>query len=157
MTRVLFVCTGNICRSPTAEGVFRTLVERAGLAREISCDSASTHDYHVGDPPDLRTQAAARSRGYELMDLRARKVAREDFFEYDLVLAMDDDNMAALSQMQPKGARTLPALFLEYVGNPGMREVADPYYGGAQGFDEVLGVIESAAAQLLAALAASCK
>lgn len=157
MTRVLFVCTGNICRSPTAEGVFRTLVERAGLADDIRCESAGTHDYHVGDPPDLRTQAAARKRGYELGGQRARKVVPGDFLEFDLMLAMDRDNMIALARLQPADARTIPVLFLEYVGTPGMSEVDDPYYGGTDGFRAVLDVIETAAGKLLASIAAAMK
>jgi protein-tyrosine-phosphatase len=92
MARVLFICTGNICRSPTAEGVFRHLVERAGLADTIHIDSAGTHDYHVGNPPDARAQAAAARRGYSLSGLRARQVADSDFAAFDFVLAMDEHN-----------------------------------------------------------------
>ena len=153
---MLFVCTGNICRSPTAEGVFRALVERAGLEGRIRCDSAGTHGYHVGEAPDLRTQVSARRRGYELGALRARQVAPQDFEEFDLILAMDRANMAALRGLQPANARTSPVLFLEYVAAPGTEinesEVGDPYYGDGRGFDDVLNVIETGAAKLLAML-----
>jgi len=153
MTRVLFVCTGNICRSPTAEGVFRAMIERAGAGDRIICDSAGTHGYHIGEPPDLRTQDAARGRGYDLSGLRARRVDSSDFMDFDLMLAMDLENLAALSRLQPRGARTTPALFLEYAGHTALREVEDPYYGGPQRFEAVLDVVEDAAARLLATLA----
>jgi protein-tyrosine phosphatase len=153
---VLFVCTGNICRSPTAEGVFRSMVERASRANQISCASAGTHGYHIGEPPDLRAQDAALRRGYNLKAQRARKVLPEDFNDFDLMLAMDLENIAALERMRPAGARIAPELFLEYVDLPGLgskpREVADPYYGSARGFDAMLDVIEAGAAKLLAML-----
>jgi protein-tyrosine phosphatase len=155
MTRVLFICTGNICRSPTAEGVFRAMVERAGEESRISCDSAGTHGYHIGEPPDLRTQQAARARGYDLSGLRARRVDPGDFVDFNLMLAMDDENLAALSRLRPRNARITPALFLEYAGHPRLREVDDPYYGGAAGFEAVLDTVEDAAARLLAALASA--
>jgi protein-tyrosine phosphatase len=156
-TSVLFVCTGNICRSPTAEGVFRAMVKRAGLENAIACASAGTHGYHVGEAPDLRTLDAARRRGYDLSAQRAQKVEPEDLNVYDLVLAMDQDNMFYLSRLRPKDARTEPQLFLSYVGvaPAGARaasEVPDPYYGGEQGFERVLDVIEDGAAKLLAML-----
>jgi protein-tyrosine phosphatase len=156
-TSVLFVCTGNICRSPTAEGVFRAMVKRAGLENAITCASAGTHGYHVGQPPDLRTMEAARRRGYDLSAQRAQKVEPADFNAYELVLAMDRDNMFFLSRLMPKNARTSPQLFLDYVGvsSQGGRaasEVADPYYGGEQGFERVLDVVEDGAARLLAML-----
>ena len=155
MTRVLFVCTGNICRSPTAEGVFRALIERAGVANRISCDSAGTHGYHIGEPPDLRTQHAARRRGYNLGNLRARCIDHSDFRDFDLMLAMDLENLAALSHMQPRDARITPALFLDYAGHPELHEVDDPYYGGPGGFEAVLDVVEDAAARLLVSLTAA--
>jgi protein-tyrosine phosphatase len=158
--RVLFVCTGNICRSPSAEGVFRAMVEKAGLSQQIQCESAGTHGYHIGDPPDLRAIQAARGRGYDLSAQRARKVAPQDFNDFDLMLAMDQENMRALALQRPKDARIQPQLMLEHVNHTsekGVVEVADPYYGGGQGFETMLDVIEAAAAKLLASLTAESK
>ena len=153
---VLFVCTGNICRSPTAEGVFQALITRAGLEKNLSCDSAGTHGYHIGEPPDLRAQAAARRRGYDLSTLRARQVVADDFSEFDLMLAMDLGNLAPLGGLQPANARIAPVLFLDYVNaGAGKREVADPYYGNGQGFEVVLDAIEDGAAKLLTKLSSS--
>ena len=148
-TRVLFVCMGNICRSPTAEGVFKHLVAKNGLAAEIESDSAGTHDYHIGDPPDARSQAAAGRRGYDLSALRARQVAHDDFASFDYVLAMDETNLTALLSLCPAHYRERVKLFLEFVPEAGHREVPDPYYGGAQGFEEVLDLVELAAQGLL--------
>jgi low molecular weight protein-tyrosine phosphatase len=145
---VLFVCTGNICRSPTAEGVFRHCVEKAGLATRITSDSAGTHDYHVGEPPDPRTQAAARRRGYELGELRARRVRREDFEKFDYVLAMDEANLRQLERLCPREHAHKLKLFLEF-GDRSPREVPDPYYGAAEGFERVLDLVETAAQGLL--------
>lgn len=147
--RVLFVCMGNICRSPTAEGVFRHLVERQGLGGKIVIDSAGTHDYHIGDPPDARSQAAAAHRGYDLSGLRARQITAGDFTEFDYVLAMDDANLHLLRQQCPDEYRGRLKLFLEFAGDCGLREVPDPYYGGAQGFERVLDLVENAAQGLL--------
>ena len=145
---VLFVCTGNICRSPTAEGVFRHCVEKAGVVARITSDSAGTHDYHVGEPPDPRTQAAARRRGYELGALRARRVRREDFEVFDYVLAMDEANLRQLERLCPREHAHKLKLFLDFAG--GMpREVPDPYYGGPDGFERVLDLVEKAAQGLL--------
>lgn len=145
---VLFVCTGNICRSPTAEGVFKRCVEQAGMEGRIVSDSAGTHDYHVGDPPDPRTQAAARRRGYELGALRARRVRREDFERFDYVLAMDETNLRALERLCPPEHAHKVKLLLEFAdGSP--REVPDPYYGGPEGFEQVLDLVEQAARGLL--------
>ncbi|MEW5943973.1 MAG: low molecular weight protein-tyrosine-phosphatase [Pseudomonadota bacterium] len=149
MTKVLFVCMGNICRSPTAEGVFRHQVEAAGLADRIQADSAGTHDYHIGEPPDRRSQAMAAKRGYDLSGLRGRQVRVEDFHEFDYVLAMDRHNLSILQQLcPPEHARKL-RLFLEFSSNFDADEVPDPYYGGAQGFEHVLDLVEDAARGLL--------
>jgi protein-tyrosine phosphatase len=148
-TRVLFVCMGNICRSPTAEGVFRHLVEEQGLTAKIIIDSAGTHDYHIGNPPDARSQAAAARRGYDLSGLRARQVVRDDFTAFDYVLAMDEDNLGLLQQQCPEASRGKLKLFLAYADNVELREVPDPYYGGAQGFEQVLDLVENAARGLL--------
>ena len=145
---VLFVCTGNICRSPTAEGVFRHCVEKAGLAARIVSDSAGTLDYHVGEPPDPRAQAAARRRGYELGELRARRVRREDFELFDYVLAMDKANLSQLERLCPRQHAHKLRLFLEF-GDGSPREVPDPYYGGPESFERVLDLVERAAQRLL--------
>jgi protein-tyrosine phosphatase len=145
---VLFVCTGNICRSPTAEGVFRHCVEKAGLAARIVSDSAGTHDYHVGEPPDQRAQAAAKQRGYELGELRARRVRREDFERFDYVLAMDKANLSQLERLCPREHTHKLKLFLEF-GDGSPREVPDPYHGGPEDFERVLDLVERAAQRLL--------
>jgi protein-tyrosine phosphatase len=147
-TSVLFVCTGNICRSPTAEGVFKHCVEKAGLAARITSDSAGTHDYHVGEPPDPRTQATARRRGYELGELRARRVRRDDFERFDYVLAMDEANLRQLERICPRQHAHKLKLFLEF-GDGAPREVPDPYYGDPDGFERVLDLVERAAQGLL--------
>ncbi|EKF75218.1 protein tyrosine phosphatase [Alcanivorax hongdengensis A-11-3] len=148
---VLFVCLGNICRSPTAEVVFREQLRRAGLDSEIELDSAGTGDWHIGRAPDPRTQAAAARRGYDMSDLRARQVSPADFHRYDLILAMDNANLADLEAMQPDQGRASLGRFLDY-GHSGVQEVPDPYYGGEDGFDTVLDLIEDGAAGLLARL-----
>lgn len=148
-TRVLFVCMGNICRSPTAEGVFRHLVTARGLDREIEIDSAGTHDYHVGEPPDRRATKAAATRGYDLSNLRARQVRSEDFAEFDYVLAMDMENLMLLQQLCPNEYRQRVGLFMSYARRHSEREVPDPYYGNAMGFDTVLAMAEDAAEGLL--------
>lgn len=152
MKRVLFVCTGNICRSPTAEGVFRKLVADAGLADRITADSAGTHAYHVGEPPDRRTQLAARSRGYDLSGLRARRVARDDFHRFDLVLAMDREHHEILAGIVPPGAGHKLRLMMEFARRSARDEVPDPYYGGPDGFELVLELLEDAAEGLLETL-----
>ncbi len=147
--RILFVCMGNICRSPTAEGVFRHLVEQQGLAGKIIIDSAGTHDYHIGEPPDARSQAAAARRGYDLSGLRARQVVRDDFRAFDYVLAMDETNLSQLRQQCPDDCRDRLKLFLDFAEDGTVREVPDPYYGGAEGFATVLDLVEHAARGLL--------
>lgn len=147
--RVLFVCMGNICRSPTAEGVFKHFVAQAGLEEHILSDSAGTHDYHVGEPPDPRTRRAAAQRGYDLAALRGRQVTRRDFDEFDYVLAMDETNLSLLERLCPPSHAHKLKLFLEFSGDPTLREVPDPYYGGAQGFEQVLDLVEQASRGLL--------
>ncbi len=149
---VLFVCTGNICRSPTAAAVFGRMAADAGLGHLITTDSAGTHGYHVGEPPDARTQAAARARGYDLSRLRARKIALEDFATFDLILAMDRGHQEILARLAPPTAGHKIALMLAYARRAGTLDVPDPYFGGPGGFDLVLDLIEEAAAGLLAAL-----
>jgi protein-tyrosine phosphatase len=152
MIKVLFVCMGNICRSPTAEGVFRHLVDSAGLTQQIHIDSAGTHAYHVGNPPDERSQAAALKRNINLSKQRARKVSSRDFSDFDYVLAMDNSNMRDLQLIVPATAKTQPDLFLNFAQQYPEREVPDPYYGGANGFEHVLDLVEDAARGLLDAI-----
>ena len=147
--RVLFVCMGNICRSPMAEGVFRRRVDEAGLAAQIAVDSAGTHSYHVGEPPDVRAQEAAQRRGYDISRLRARQITRDDFNKFDYVLAMDETNRRLLARLCPGHQAGKLKLFLEFHADPAAREVPDPYYGGAQGFEKVLDLVEEAAQGLL--------
>lgn len=149
MIKVLFVCTGNICRSPTAEAVFRHQVERLGLAGVIATDSAGTHDYHVGEPPDFRAQLTARRRGYEMSHLRGRQICLEDFAMFDHILAMDRGNLALLERLCPPEHAGKLRLFMEYSGRRPVREVPDPYYGGPEGFDAVLDMVEDGALGLL--------
>ena len=145
MIKVLFVCMGNICRSPTAEGVFRQVVEEAGLSMQIEVDSAGTSDYQKGGPPDKRAQQAAQRRGYKLARLKARQVRPQDFHEFDHILVMDKKNLRDLNAIYPSGAQAKVSLFLEYAQNSELREVPDPYYGGPQGFELVLDLVEDAA------------
>ena len=152
MIRVLFVCTGNICRSPTAEGVFRHRVRAAGLADRIAADSAGTHGYHVGEPPDPRACAVARSRGYGIDDLRARKFSPRDFHHFDLVLAMDRGHHRFLTRVMPVTRAERLRLFLDFAPNLGVQDVPDPYYGGPEGFVQVLDLIEAGARAVLASL-----
>ncbi|MEK9725874.1 MAG: low molecular weight protein-tyrosine-phosphatase [Rhodospirillaceae bacterium] len=150
LVRVLFVCLGNICRSPTAEGVFRGLVAEAGLSDRIEIDSAGTGAWHVGDPPDPRAQAAAKARGYDLSAQRARKVSDTDFDGFDYVIGMDRRNHADLSMAAGQAHRGKIRLFLEFAPELGETEVPDPYYGGGDGFDHVLDLVEAASRGLLA-------
>lgn len=162
MIEVLFVCLGNICRSPTAHGVFQHRVDQAGLGEQIRVDSAGTGDWHVGRPPDDRAHAAALGRGYDLSALRARQVSPIDFDRFDYVLAMDTVNLADLEAMRPPRYQGELRLFLDYAqhGSPesvaanaaqrAVLEVPDPYYGAADGFDRVLDLVEAASDGLLA-------
>ena len=146
---VLFVCLGNICRSPTAEGVFRKLLAENGLDGRIRVDSAGTGGYHVGAPPDARAMAAAKARGVDLSGIRARKVASEDFERFDLILAMDQDNLDDLRDSAPGETRARMALLLDFAPQRHERAVPDPYYGGKNGFERVLDLVTEACAGLL--------
>lgn len=146
---VLFVCMGNICRSPTAQGVFESVVEARGLAHRIHVDSAGTHAYHVGEPPDGRAQAAALKRGIDISGQRARKVSTGDFDAYDYVLVMDRDNLSIMKQACPARHEERLALFMDYAEPRQAREVPDPYYGGKDGFEQVLDMVEAASRGLL--------
>jgi protein-tyrosine phosphatase len=150
--RLLFVCLGNICRSPTAEGVLRDIAAREFPALTLEVDSAGTADYHVGEPPDRRSVAAARRRGYDIAQLRARQVLRSDFARFDYVLAMDRANLAELERQRPAGARARLALFMEFAPQIGAEEVPDPYHLGIEDFERVLDLCEAAARGLLAHL-----
>ncbi len=147
--RILFVCMGNICRSPTAEGVTRALAEKQGLLAAFEFDSAGTHSYHIGKPPDTRAQAAAAKRGYDLSRLKGRQVNEFDFIRFDRILAMDRDNLELLRKACPEAELGKLGLFLEFATLNEVDEVPDPYYGGSEGFERVLDLIEDAAAGLL--------
>lgn len=149
--KVLFVCLGNICRSPSADGILRKKLAEHGIADKVTVDSAGTGDWHIGKAPDTRSQKAALERGYEISMLRARQVAAEDFNEFDYVLAMDNSNIENMQEFKPRGAvRTEPELFLKRFGaNSDVTEVPDPYYGGEEGFQTVLDLIEAACDNLV--------
>ena len=140
---------GNICRSPTAETVFRHAVIEAGLDKDIECDSAGTHGYHVGDPPDRRSQQAALNRGYDMSLLRGRQVGKQDFERFDHVVAMDRNNLSLLEELCPPQHAHKLALFCDFHQDYARREVPDPYYGGTQGFDQVLDMIEVVSGNLV--------
>ncbi len=149
MKRVLFVCLGNICRSPTAHGVFEQLATERGVS--VRVDSCGTGGWHAGEPPDARATAAAATRGYDLSPLRARQLASQDFDHFDYILAMDEQNLRDVEALRPADYAGHVGLFLDYTGQSGA-EVPDPYYGGAAGFDRVLDLIEAASEGLLAEL-----
>lgn len=150
MVRVLMVCMGNICRSPMAEGVARALARNQGLETLVEFDSAGTHSYHVGEPPDERACQVAAKRGYRIAELRARKVSREDFARFDLLLAADSQNVEALRRLCPEeGMLDKIKLMLDFVGGPGLQEVPDPYYGNLAGFERVLDLCEQIALGVL--------
>lgn len=152
MTKVLFVCMGNICRSPTAEGVFRHMLSQNKLDDRVLAASAGTHGYHVGEAPDPRTQRAASARGYDLSGIRARKVVPHDLQYFDLILAMDKQSLETLQLICPPERLQHLGLFMDYARNHTEVEVPDPYYGLGSGFDLVLDMTEDAAAGLLEAI-----
>ena len=149
MVKVLFVCLGNICRSPTAQGVFTALINREGLSNVVSVDSAGTGAWHIGDQPDRRAQAAAKTRGYDLSTQRARQIKETDFWDFDYVIAMDSQNHSDLSMMAPTSVQDRIRMFLSFAAEKGIRDVPDPYYGGPDGFDHVLDLVEAASLGLL--------
>ena len=149
MVRVLFVCTGNICRSPTAEGVFRSRVAAAGLAGHIEADSAGTIAFHTGEPPDARAQETALARGIDLSAQRARQVSEADFNRFDLILAIDRTHHARLAELCPAGEAHRLHMLMAFAPETGVVDVPDPYYGALGGFDRVFDLIEAAAAGLL--------
>lgn len=149
MVKVLMVCMGNICRSPTAEAVLRRFTEQMGLQRQILVDSAGTTDYHKNEAPDRRAQMAAQRRGYEMAHLRSRKVEHKDFVEFDYLLAMDNKNLSHLKAFYPVNGQAKVSLFLDYSRRYPGQEMPDPYFGGAPGFELVLDQSEDAARGLL--------
>lgn len=152
--RILFVCLGNICRSPTVEGVARALAAREAPQLGLQFDSAGTADYHIGHPPDARSIKAARARGYDLSSLRARQLSADDFHRFDLLLAMDEDNLAGMLRLAPPGLAERARMFLDFAPHTGFRSVPDPYYGEAAGFDTVLDLAEHGVRGLFVAIAA---
>jgi protein-tyrosine phosphatase len=151
---VLFVCTGNICRSPTAEGVFRHMARDRGVLERIRIDSAGTIDFHAGEAPDPRAVAHAARRGYDLSSLRARQVTYADYHQFERILAMDRGHLRELKGEAPKGTLGRISKFLDYSANWQGLDVPDPYYGGPEGFEEVLDMVEEASARLLEAILA---
>jgi len=148
-TRVLFVCLGNICRSPSAEGVFTALVDHAGVSGRIEIDSAGTADYHIGKSPDPRAIAAAARRDVDLSNLRGRQVAADGFYEFDYIIGMDHSNIEDLEAVAPSDTSARIYRFLEFAEDTNEQEVPDPYYGGDAGFEPVLDMIEDASRGLL--------
>lgn len=146
--KILFVCMGNICRSPTAEGIFRQQIVDAGMSDRVEIDSAGTHDYHIGSPPDNRTRLAALQRGYDLSSLRGRQVEVKDFQKFEYILAMDRANLADLERICPPQLRHKLSLFMEFSSGE-QCDVPDPYHGGREGFENVLNMLENAASGLL--------
>lgn len=147
--KLLFVCLGNICRSPSAEAVAHELIAARGLQARIQCDSAGTGDWHIGHAPDARAQAAAARRGYDLSALRARLLTVQDFTDFDLILVMDDSNLANARTLQPAHSHAALKRLLDYLPEQPLRELPDPYYGGLDGFEQVLDLLEAAINALL--------
>lgn len=152
--RVLFVCMGNICRSPTAQGVFEKMLEDAALTCDVEVDSAGTHAYHVDEPPDPRSQKAAKARGIDLSTQQARKVEASDFETFDYIVAMDRDNLAKLTAACPEAHQERLHLFLDFTAEHKDSDVPDPYYGGSRGFERVLDLVEAASKGLIERLRA---
>ena len=155
--KVLFVCTGNICRSPTAEAVFRAMAAQRGLGTRVFADSSGTHGYHIGDPPDPRTCDAAARRGYPMIGMVARKTSAADFAAFDIVVAMDQGHFQALKRLAPREAASKLRLFMDYVRDAKSRDVPDPYYGGPSGFEDVLDIVEAGVTALLDEIEAKLK
>jgi len=155
--KVLFVCTGNICRSPTAEAVLRAHAAKRGLGERVFADSAGTHGYHVGDAPDPRTRDAAQRRGYPMTGMVARKVTKGDFRAFDLVVAMDEGHWEILERLAPADATHKLRLFMDLVRESTHRDVPDPYYGGPHGFEHVLDLVETGVEALLDEIEARLK
>ena len=146
---VLFVCLGNICRSPTAHGVFQGMVDSSGFGDAIEVDSAGTGDWHIGHSPDQRTAQVAATKGYDLSQLRARLVTGDDFAQFDYIIAMDRSNLSDLKAMQPSSYQGCLSLFLDFTAQATYSEVPDPYYGGEDGFELVFNLVEEASRGLL--------
>lgn len=146
---VLFICMGNICRSPTAHALFRTKVQAAGLADKIRIDSAGTHAYHIGHPPDVRSMETAASRQIVMDDLRARKVEFSDFYEFDYLLVMDEHNFQLVNALGPREELHRVGFLLDYAPEVGRKDVPDPYYGGERGFEQVFDMVDAACDKLL--------
>ncbi len=149
LTKVLFVCMGNICRSPTAHGVFESMIKSAGLVSDVEVDSAGTHAYHIGEMPDKRSSQCASEHGFDLSYIRARRVEVSDFDYFDYILAMDSDNFSILESMAPTKHKDKVSLFLDFAKDKTESEVPDPYYGGPNGFDHVFDLVEAASKGLL--------
>ena len=152
VTRILFVCTGNICRSPIADGIARAKAAERGVSAQFVFDSAGLEKYHVGEAPDTRALARAKARGYDLSELRARRITKDDFKNFDLILAMDRGHIADLDQMSPREHRNKVKLFLTYSEQYSNLDVPDPYYGAVKDFDHVLDMCEEGVDELLSAL-----
>ena len=146
---VLFVCMGNICRSPTAHGVFEQLVKSKGLNQQIFTDSAGTHAYHIGEAPDRRSQAEARKHGIDISHQRAQQIKTQDFEYFDYIIAMDSSNYYDLKQIAPRQLHSKIYRFMQFAPNWGNKDVPDPYYGGSKGFENVFKMVEAASEGLL--------